>query len=119
MSAASQAIRTGGRDQLDIVAFERGPRTSYAACGLPYLVGGQVESPARLIARTPEQFAERGIVVHTRHEVLEIDLADRNVTVRDLFAGDVDRVEWDELVRGHRSHGSGAPAARRRRTPRE
>jgi NADPH-dependent 2,4-dienoyl-CoA reductase/sulfur reductase-like enzyme len=98
MSAASQAIRTAGRDQLDIVAFERGPRTSYAACGLPYLVGGQVESPARLIARTPEQFAERGIVVHTRHEVLEIDIADRNLTVRDLFAGDVDRVAWDELV---------------------
>jgi NADPH-dependent 2,4-dienoyl-CoA reductase/sulfur reductase-like enzyme len=98
MTAASQALRTAGRDHLDIVAFERGPRTSYAACGLPYLVGGQVESPARLIARTPEQFAEQGIVVHTQQEVVEIDLAGRTVTVRDLFAGDVDRVEWDELV---------------------
>jgi NADPH-dependent 2,4-dienoyl-CoA reductase/sulfur reductase-like enzyme len=98
MSAASQALRTAGPRDLDIVAFERGPRTSYAACGLPYLVAGEVDSPARLIARTPEQFAEQGIRVHTQHEVVEIDLDGRTVTVRDLFAGDVDQVGWDELV---------------------
>lgn len=98
MSAASQAMRTAGPRTLDVVAFERGPRTSYAACGLPYLVSGEVESPARLIARTPERFARDGITVHTQHEVVEVDLDGRTVTVRDLFAGDVAQVGWDELI---------------------
>jgi NADPH-dependent 2,4-dienoyl-CoA reductase/sulfur reductase-like enzyme len=98
MSAASQAKRTAGPGQIEITAFERGPRTSYAACGLPYLVGGLVESPARLIARTPEQFAERGIRVHTMCEVVEIDLEARTVTSRDLLAGELEPVGWDELV---------------------
>jgi hypothetical protein len=39
MSAVSQARRRLGRDQLEIVVFERGHHTSYSACGIPYLVG--------------------------------------------------------------------------------
>jgi NADPH-dependent 2,4-dienoyl-CoA reductase/sulfur reductase-like enzyme len=52
MSAAAQARRMRSAGELEIVAFERGSRTSYAACGLPYLVGGLVETPELLIART-------------------------------------------------------------------
>jgi NADPH-dependent 2,4-dienoyl-CoA reductase/sulfur reductase-like enzyme len=61
MSAATQARRMTSPDELEIVTFERGSRTSYAACGLPYLVGGFVETPDRLIARTPEQHRANGI----------------------------------------------------------
>ena len=43
MSAASAARRRD--DNLEIVAFERGPYTSYSACGIPYFVGGLVERP--------------------------------------------------------------------------
>ena len=45
MSAASQARRMKSADELEIVVFERSSRTSYAACGLPYLVGEFVKSP--------------------------------------------------------------------------
>ena len=38
MSAATQARRMTSPDELEIVTFERGSRTSYAACGLPCLV---------------------------------------------------------------------------------
>ncbi len=40
MSAASQARRRRGPDDLSIVAFERGHFTSYSSCGIPYWVGG-------------------------------------------------------------------------------
>ena len=73
MSAAAQARRMTSSDELEIVAFERGSRTSYAACGLPYLVGGLVESPEHLIARTPEQHRANGIDVRIHHEVIAID----------------------------------------------
>ncbi len=53
MSAASQARRLKGPDELEIVAFERSRWTSYSACGIPYWVSGDVKHRDDLIARTP------------------------------------------------------------------
>jgi NADPH-dependent 2,4-dienoyl-CoA reductase/sulfur reductase-like enzyme len=71
MSAASKARRTN--PNLEIVVFERGKFVSYAACGLTYLISGVLSNVSDLIQRTPEQFAKQGILVHTNHEVTEID----------------------------------------------
>lgn len=98
MTAASQARRMLGTDELEIVAFERGPRTSYAACGLPYLLEGLVSQPDDLVARTPEEFAKRDVTAHVHHEVTSIDTDARTVTVRDLHTGAVHDEGWDELV---------------------
>jgi len=109
MSAASQARRMQGPEELEIVAFERGPRTSYAACGLPYLVEGLVESPDRLISRTPEEFARRDIEVHVCHEVTGIDTGARTVSVRHVSSGDERTEPWDELVIGTGARGVRPP----------
>lgn len=53
MSAASQARRLKGPEELEIVAFERGHFSSYSACGIPYWVGGDVTTRDELIARSP------------------------------------------------------------------
>ncbi|GIF16845.1 FAD-dependent oxidoreductase [Actinoplanes teichomyceticus] len=98
MSAAAQARRRRGPDELQIVAFEMGRFVSYSACGIPYWIGGVVDGPDALLARTPEQFREQGIDVRTRHEVTGIDLAARTVTVRDLDGGRDLREDFDELV---------------------
>lgn len=98
MSAAAQARRMASAQELEIVAFERGAQTSYAACGLPYLVGGLVEAPADLVARTPQEHQERGIDVRIRHEVTAIDSEARTVTVRDLDADRVAVERYDELL---------------------
>ncbi len=98
MSAATQVRRMKTVAELEIVAFERSTRTSYAACGLPYLVGGLVDSPASLVARTPEQHRAKGIDVRTRHEVAAIDVKASTVTVRDLESGQESVVHYDELL---------------------
>ena len=98
MSAAAQARRSAPVDDLEVLAFERGPRTSYAACGLPYLVGGEVADATRLVARTPEQFRANGIDVQVRHEVVEVDTAARRVCVRDLDAGTERHEPYDQLL---------------------
>lgn len=98
MSAATQARRLRRADELDIVVFERSSTTSYAACGLPYLVGGEVASPDALVARTPQQHRAKGIDVHVRHEVTAIDRAGSRVAVRDLDAGREFTVPYDELL---------------------
>jgi NADPH-dependent 2,4-dienoyl-CoA reductase/sulfur reductase-like enzyme len=94
MSAASAARR---RDpSLEVVAFERGPYTSYSACGIPYYVGGLVEDARRLISRSPEEHRANGIDVHTRCEIVALDLAARTLTARDA---DGERQEpFDQLV---------------------
>jgi NADPH-dependent 2,4-dienoyl-CoA reductase/sulfur reductase-like enzyme len=97
MSAASAAKRRDRR--LDVVAFERGPYTSYSACGIPYFVGDVVEVLDSLVVRTPEAFRDRNqIDAFLRHEVTEIDLDSRKVRVRDLES-DEERAEgFDRLM---------------------
>ena len=99
MGAASQARRRRGPDELEIVAFERGRYTSYSACGIPYLVGGVVTDPGRLIARDPDTFRSRyAIGVHLRHEVTAIDLDRRALRVRDLDGGSERDEPFDQLL---------------------
>ncbi|MFJ6571033.1 FAD-dependent oxidoreductase [Streptomyces sp. NPDC091292] len=98
MSAASQARRLKGPDELEIVAFERGHFTSYSACGIPYWVGGDVPERDDLIARTPQEHRERGIDLRLRTEVVEIDTAGRRVRARDLESGAEEWTGYDKLV---------------------
>jgi len=98
MSAASQARRRRPASDLEILAFERGPHTSYSACGLPYYAGGVVDDWHRLIARTPAQFAEQDIDARTGHQVEEVDLVAGRVRVRNLAAGRTFDEPWDVLV---------------------
>ncbi|MGP3946996.1 MULTISPECIES: FAD-dependent oxidoreductase [Streptomyces] len=101
MSAASRARRLKSRSELEILAFERGQFTSYSACGIPYWVGGVVDGPDELVARTPETHQGRGIDVRTHTEVVEIDLAGQRVLARDVDPhgkGDEHWHGFDDLV---------------------
>ena len=96
MSAAGRAKRL--KNDLEVVAFERGAITSYAACGLPYVINGQVASADDLIARTPEDHRAAGLDVRIRHEVVGIDVDARKVHVRDLDAGRASTEGFDHLL---------------------
>ena len=96
MSAASTARRRDGT--VEIIAFERGPYTSYSACGIPYYIGGLFDDADRLVSRSPEEHRARGIDVHTRTEVIAVDLDRRELTVRDLQAREERTEGFDQLV---------------------
>ena len=106
MSAASIARRRAA--DLDVVAFERGPYTSYSACGIPYYLGGLFDDSDRLIGRSPEEHRARGIDVHIRTEVTEVDLAARTLRVRG--PGGAERTEgFDRLVIATGAHAVAPP----------
>ena len=99
MTAASRARRRRDLADLDVVAFERVPYTSYSACGVPYFVGDLVTDIDELVARTPEEHRRNGIDVRTEHEVVGIDVDRRRVRVRDLSDGGAESDEpFDQLV---------------------
>ncbi|MEV6378122.1 FAD-dependent oxidoreductase [Streptomyces sp. NPDC051773] len=98
MSAASQARRLKGPDDLEIVAFERGHFTSFSACGIPYWVGGDVPERDHLIARSPEEHRARDIDLRMRTEVVEIDVEGSRVRARDLETGTESWTSYDKLV---------------------
>jgi NADPH-dependent 2,4-dienoyl-CoA reductase/sulfur reductase-like enzyme len=98
MSAASQARRRRGPDDLEILVVERGHHASYSACGIPYFVGGVVDDLGKLIARTPAEFRERDIDLRLRTEAVEIDLDGRRVRVRSLDEGGERWEPFDDLL---------------------
>src|SRR5436190_17611666 len=78
--AAISAARQEQPD-LEVIALERGRHTSYSACGIPYLVGGDVDGAERLVARSPAQHRANGIDVRMAHEAVAIDAAAGRVEV--------------------------------------
>ena len=99
MAAASQARRLRG--DLEIIALEKGSWTSYSACGIPYLIGGQIDELEQLVARTPQEFRDRfRIDVRMRHQATGIDLDRREVEVRDLDRERTFRLGFDQLMIG-------------------
>ena len=99
MSAASQARRRRGPNDLEIVAFDRGDFTSYSACGIPYFVADTVTDLNALIVRTPEEFRDKQqIDVRMRTEIVEIDLDKRAVKARALDDGTESWAGFDLLM---------------------
>lgn len=79
LSAASKLKRED--PDREVTVFEKGEWVSYAHCGMPYYVKGEVDSLTDLLSLSPEEIADRGIDLRRRHEVVAIDPADRTVTV--------------------------------------
>ncbi len=94
MSAASKARRVD--PQAEVVVLERGGAASFAACGIPYFVGGVVAEAEALLARRPEAFARAGIDLRLHTAAVALDPAARTVTVRGP-AGEED-IGYDQLV---------------------
>jgi NADPH-dependent 2,4-dienoyl-CoA reductase/sulfur reductase-like enzyme len=66
---------------------------------MPYYIGGQVESEEDLIARKPEVFRQKqNIDVRIRHEVVEIDLKNKRVKVKNLDHDKDFWESWDDLL---------------------
>ena len=79
LSAASKCKRED--PDREVIVFEKGRWVSYAYCGMPYYVKGEVDDLLSLTTLTPDEITERGIDLRREHEVVEIDTARETVTV--------------------------------------
>jgi NADPH-dependent 2,4-dienoyl-CoA reductase/sulfur reductase-like enzyme/rhodanese-related sulfurtransferase len=96
-SAAARARRMD--EDARIIIFERDSYVSFANCGLPYYLGGEITDRDALLIAKPSLFKRRfDIEVRTRHEVMAIDRAAKTVTVDDLAAGESYEMAYDKLI---------------------
>ncbi|GAA4845163.1 FAD-dependent oxidoreductase [Luteimicrobium xylanilyticum] len=97
-AGASAAARLRRLDETaEIVVLERGPHVSFAGCGLPYLVGGEIADADDLLVQTPESLrAALNLDVRTAHDVVGLDADARTVRVR-TADGETD-LGYDALV---------------------
>lgn len=97
---ASAAARIRRLDETaQIVVFERTGYISYANCGLPYFIGGEITDRDALTLQTPESFWDRFRVdMRVRHEVTEINPKKKTVTVRGLDTGKTYEESYDKLI---------------------
>jgi len=96
-TAATRARRLS--ENVDIVLFERGFYVSYANCGLPYYIGGEIEKRDDLFISSPERLRQRyAIDVRTSQEVLEIDRSQKQVRVRDHLTGEEFSETYDRII---------------------
>lgn len=98
MSFAARARRLD--ESADIIVFEKGMHPSFANCGLPYFVSGEITNERALLVQTPASLkAALNLDVRVDHEVVAIDPARQTVTV--VTAGDAETAtefRYDELV---------------------
>ncbi len=82
--------------EAEIVIYTKGTDISYAGCGLPYYVGGAIESREELIVNSPEKFMGlTGTKVYTQHEVLRMDAQAKTVVVK---GAQEKTVSYDKLI---------------------
>lgn len=96
-SAAARARRHS--ETARIIMLERGPDVSFANCGLPYHIGGDIPDRAELAIQTPDSLRSLlNLDVRTLTEATGIDRSHKSVRVRSLADGSESSISYDKLI---------------------
>ncbi|MFC3747882.1 CoA-disulfide reductase [Paenibacillus sp. GCM10012306] len=96
-SAAARLRRLNEEDE--IIMFERGEHVSFANCGLPYYIGGSINSREKLFLQTPKGIKDRfNIDVRVLTEVTAIDRDQKLIRFRNTLTGEEGTQTYDLVV---------------------
>ncbi len=96
-SAATRARRCN--EQAEIILLEKDEFVSFANCGMPYHIGGEIPDRGKLLVATKELLERRfRLDVRTRSEAIKIDRATKLITVKRLDDGTEYALSYDKLI---------------------
>ncbi|AUH01996.1 FAD-dependent oxidoreductase [Pectobacteriaceae bacterium CE70] len=96
-SAAVRARRLS--ETAEIILLERGAYVSFANCGLPYHISGEIPERQQLLLKIPQDFTQRfNIDVRIEHQVLNIDAAKRVIQIENKHTGEIYSENYDQLL---------------------
>lgn len=86
-------------ESAEIILFERGEYVSFANCGLPYYIGGEIEEREQLLVSTPESLKTKfNADIRTSNEVLKINREEKTVEVKNHKTGEIYKESYDYLI---------------------
>lgn len=95
MSCATRLRRLD--ENREIIIMEKGPDVSFANCGLPYYVSGEIEDRSKLLVQTPQSLKARfNLDVRVNSEVVAIDSTSKKIMVK--TDTDTYELSYDQLV---------------------
>ena len=96
-SVAARARRLS--EDAHIIVVERGHFVSYANCGLPFHIGGEIPDRDSLLVQTPQGLRNRfNLDVRTESEAVRIDPTNQLLTIKNLTTGETYDESYDDLV---------------------
>ena len=96
-TAAARARRLDAETEITIL--EAGPDVSFANCGLPYYIGGDIKERSKLILQSPESFkSQYNVTVITDTEAVSLDRTNKKVTARHRPSGKSQDYTYDSLI---------------------
>jgi len=96
-SAAARARRLD--ETAEIIILERGPHISFANCGLPYHISGEIELREALLLQTPESFKKRfNVDVRVQNEVLAINKEEKFIHIQNTLTNEQYTETYDVLI---------------------
>jgi NADPH-dependent 2,4-dienoyl-CoA reductase/sulfur reductase-like enzyme len=96
-SAAAKARRND--PDAEIIIYEKDQDISYSGCSLPYFIGGRIKSLMDVAPRRPDFFKSKyNVDVKIRHEVLDLNLSEKAVLVKNLETGQTFTDHYDKLI---------------------
>lgn len=97
---ASAAARLRRLDEkAEIIILEKGEFVSFANCGLPYYIGGEITDREELTLQTPESFKARfNIDVRIFNEAVKINPEENTITIKNLQNGESYTEKYDNLI---------------------
>lgn len=82
----------------EITVYERNDNISFLSCGIALYVGGVVKDPKKLFYSSPEQLSELGINTKMLHDVLDVDIHNKKIKVRNLKTKEEFDDTYDKLI---------------------
>jgi NADPH-dependent 2,4-dienoyl-CoA reductase/sulfur reductase-like enzyme/peroxiredoxin family protein/TusA-related sulfurtransferase/rhodanese-related sulfurtransferase len=96
-TAAARLRRLSEKDE--IIILERDEYISYANCGLPYYIGDVITDKQKLQVQTVKGMSNRfNLDIRVKNEVIEIDLANKKVKIKNLESSEITEENYDKLI---------------------
>lgn len=96
-TAAIKNLRALNPDA-EVTVFERNDNISFLSCGIALYVGGVVSDPKGLFYSSPEELKSLGVNTKMKHDVKNVDIKGKKLTVENLETGEVFDETFDKLI---------------------
>ena len=82
----------------EITVYEKNDNLSFLSCGIALWVGNHISNPDKMFYSSPKALADLGVLMKMKHEVLDVDVDNKKLKIKDLDSGNEFTDTYDKLV---------------------